>query len=143
MLRTMASPVRSRSGRPEFGRVYLRSLIASAEERVELHRTRGHRIRLRVATRRLRRLLAYENQRHVRIGSARSARPKLALAVVSVVWVAALVLLAALELRDASAFWVTAVELPMLALIVLWFVLAVACVPADRASPDQVTTAPR
>ena len=143
MLGTMASPVRSRSGRPEFGRVYLRSLIASAEERVELHRSRGHRIRLRVATRRLRRLLAYENQRHVRIGSARSTRPKVALAAVSVVWVAALVLLAAVELRHASAFWVTVVELPVLALIVLWFVLAVACVPADRSSPDQGTTARR
>jgi hypothetical protein len=143
MLTTMASPVRSRSGRPEFGRVYLRSLIASAEERVELHRSRGHRIRLRVATRRLRRLLAYENQRHVRIGSARSARPRIALALVSVVWVAALVALATLELRHASAVWVTAVELPMLALVVLWFVLAVACVPAGRSSPEEVTTAPR
>ncbi len=132
----MASPVRSRSGRPEFGRVYLRSLIASTEERVELHRSRGHRIRRRVATRRLRRLLAYENQRHLRIGSARSARPTIALAVASVIWLAALVLLAAVVLRDASTVWVTAVELPALALSVLWFVLAVACVPADRSSPD-------
>ena len=98
MLSTMASPVRSRSGRPEFGRVYLRSLIASAEERVELHRTRGHRIRLRVATRRLRKLLAYENQRHLRIGSARQAPPRFAVAVVSVLWVAALALLVACEL---------------------------------------------
>jgi len=143
MLSTMASPVRSRSGRPEFGRVYLRSLIDSAEERVELHRSRGHRVRLRVATRRLRRLLAYENQRHARIGSARAAQPKIALGVVSVVWVAALVLLAVVELRNASAFWVTAVELAALALIVLWFALAVACVPADRSSPDQGTTTPR
>ena len=143
MLSTMASPVRSRSGRPEFGRVYLRSLIASAEERVELHRTRGHRIRLRVATRRLRRLLAYENQRHVRIGSARSGQPWISLALVSVVWVASLVLLGVLELRDASSLWMTAVELPMLALTVLWFVLAVACVPADRPSPEQGTTGHR
>jgi hypothetical protein len=142
MLSTMASPVRSRSGRPEFGRVYLRSLIASAEERVELHRSRGHRIRRRVATRRLRRLLAYENQRHIRIGPSAAGRPKIALAVTSFVWAAALALLAAVELRHASAVWVTAVELSMLALSVLWFVLAVACVPADRASPDQVTTAP-
>jgi hypothetical protein len=143
MLSTMASPVRSRSGRPEFGRVYLRSLIASAEERVELHRSRGHRIRLRVATRRLRKLLAYENQRHVRIGSARHAAPRFAVAVVSVLWVAALALLVALEYRHASDLWVTAVELSMLALTVLWFMLAVACVPPDRSSPEQVTTAPR
>jgi hypothetical protein len=141
MLSTMASPVRSRSGRPEFGRVYLRSLIASAEERVELHRTRGHRIRLRVATRRLRRLLAYENQRHLRIGSARTAQPWLALALVSLVWAASLVLLAAFALRHASAPWMTAAELAMLTLTVLWFVLAVACVPADRPSPEEGTTA--
>jgi hypothetical protein len=143
MLSAMASPARSRSGRPEFGRVYLRSLIDSAEERVELHRTRGHRLRLHVATRRLRKLLAYENQRHLRIGSAHRTPPKLALGVVSVVWVAVLAALAALQLRHATALWMTVAELAMLALTVLWFVLAVACVPADRSSPDQVTTAPR
>ena len=145
MLSTMASPVRSRSGRPEFGRVYLRSLIASAEERVELHRTRGHRIRLHVATRRLRKLLAYENQRHLRIGSAQRARRPGSRVGRG---------LGRLgrgpgrcsrrsQLRHATAFWMTVAELPMLALTVLWFVLAVACVPADRPSPEQVTTAPR
>ena len=143
MLSTMASPLRSRSGRPEFGRVYLRSLIASAEERVELHRTRGHRIRLHVATRRLRKLLAYENQRHLRIGSARQAPPRLAVALVSILWVAALALLVACEIRQASAFWMTVAEVSMLTLTLLWFVLAVACVPADRPSPEEVTTAPR
>ena len=83
MLNAMAPPVRSRSGRPEFGRVYLRSLIASAEERVDLHRTRGHRLRQRVATRRLRKLLAYENQRHVRIGAAEQGQPRVVLGLVS------------------------------------------------------------
>ncbi len=143
MLSTMASPMRSRSGRPEFGRVYLRSLIASAEERVEVHRTRGHRIRLHVATRRLRKLLAYENQRHLRIGSVRHAPPRLAVALVSVLWVAALALLVACEIRQATAFWTTVTEVSMLGLTVLWFVLAVACVPTDRPSPEEVTTTPR
>src|SRR3954452_22333776 len=46
ILASVATPGRSRSGRPEFGRVYLRSLIASAEEQVDLHRTGGHRLRL-------------------------------------------------------------------------------------------------
>lgn len=136
----MASPVRSRSGRPEFGRVYLRSLIASAEEQVELHRTRGHRLRLRLATRRLRKLLAYENTRHARIGTAQPAPPRLAVALVSVVWLASMALLGILKLADAGALWVSILEVPILALAVLWFFLAVACVPTDRSSLDQVTT---
>ncbi len=141
MLNVMAPPVRSRSGRPEFGRVYLRSLIDSAEERVELHRIRGHRLRRRIATRRLRKLLAYENQRHRRIGAVGQTQPRIALAAVSVGWLAALVLLVVSKLQHAGAFWVTAAELPMLVLSILWFFLAVACIPTDRSSPDQVTTA--
>jgi hypothetical protein len=141
MLNAMASPVRSRSGRPEFGRVYLRSLIASAEERVELHRAGGHRLRLWVATRRLRRLLAYENRRHDRIGAvAVREPPRAAVAAVSAALVAVLVVLGILELRDASAFWLTAAELPMLAMSLLWFFLAVRCLSNDRPSPEQVTT---
>ena len=109
---------------------YLRSLIASAEERVDLHRERGHRLRHRVATRRLRKLLAYENQRHARIGAAETAPPRLALAVVTVSWVASMVLLGVLKLEAAGALWLTILEVPTLALVVLWFWLAVACVPA-------------
>ena len=139
MLNAMAPPVRSRSGRPEFGRVYLRSLIASAEERVDLHR--GHRLRRWIATRRLRKLLAYENQRYTRIGTAARPQPRVAVALVSVGWLVAMVLLVILELHCAGAVWVTAAELPMLGLTIAWFFLAVACVPADRSSPDQVTTA--
>ena len=135
----MAAPARSRSGRSEFGRVYLRSLIDSAEERVELHRSRGHRLRQRVATRRLRKLLAYENQRHIPVGKAVWAPPRLALAVVSIVWLAAIAALATLVLGDAGAFWVSAVEVAALALAVVWFVLAVACVPLG-ASLEQGTT---
>jgi hypothetical protein len=143
MLSAMGPPVRSRSGRPEFGRVYLRSLIASAEERVELQRTRGHRFRLWVATRRLRKLLAYENQRNSRIGAASGAPPRIMFGVVSVLLLAALVLLGLLEFQHASAFWMTAVEVPMFALAVLWFLLAVACVSTDRPSPEQGTTPQR
>lgn len=141
MLSSMAPPVRSRSGRPEFGRVYLRSLIASAEERVDLHRTHGHRFRRRLATRRLRKLLAYENQRHLRIGAAEKGKPRVALALVSVLLLAAVAVLVLLQFRHASAVSITAVELPLLVLTIVWFFLAVACVPADRSSPDQGTTA--
>ncbi len=136
----MAAPVRSHSGRAEFGRVYLRSLIDSAEERVELHRTRGQRLRLRVATRRLRKLLAYENQRHLPIGAAVPAPPRAAVVVVSVAWVASLALLGVLHLEDVGALWLSIAEVPMLGLAGLWFFLAVACIPADRASLDRVTT---
>ena len=141
MLNSMAPPVRSRSGRPEFGRVYLRSLIASAEERVDLHRTNGHRFRQRLATRRLRKLLAYENQRHLRIGAAEKGKPRVAFALVSVLLLAAVAVLVLLQLRHAGAVSITAVELPLLVLTIVWFFLAVACVPADRSSPDQGTTA--
>ena len=57
------------------------------------------------------------------------------MAAVSVAWLAALALLGTLALQDASAVWLTAVELPMLALSVLWFWLAVARVAPDRPSP--------
>jgi hypothetical protein len=141
MLNAMAPPVRSRSGRPEFGRVYLRSLIASAEEQVDLHRAGGHRLRLWLATRRLRRLLAYENRRHDRIGAAAVREPpRVAVAAVSAALVALLVVLGILELQGAGAFWLTAAELPMLALALLWFFLAVRCVANDLPSPEQVTT---
>jgi hypothetical protein len=134
MLALVDMPGRSRSGRPEFGRVYLRSLIASAEERVDLHRSRGQRVRLWIATRRLRKLLAYENTRHVRIGSAAAAPPRLAVAVVSTAWLASIGLFGLLRLEHAGAFWVSVGEVPMLLLCVAWFFLAIACVPTEGTS---------
>ena len=135
-------PGRSRSGRPEFGRVYLRSLIASAEERVDLTGRSGHRLRLWLATRRLRRLLAYENTRHARIGAAAAAPPRLAAALVTVAWAASAVLYGILRLSHAGAFWVSAGEVPVLLLCVAWFFLAVACIPTEGTSLEQGTTPP-
>jgi len=135
MLTGMASPVRSRSGRPEFGRVYLRSLIASTEERVELHRSKGHRLRRRLATRRLRKLLAYENQRHLRVGTVESAPPRIAVAAVAVLLLAAVLVLGVLQFRQAAALWVTIAELALIVLTLLWFFLAVARVPSEHAPP--------
>jgi hypothetical protein len=131
IVRPMALRVRSRSGRAEFGRVYLRSLIAATEERIELHRTRGDRLRLALATRRLRKLLAYENTRDLPVGTA-EAPPKAALMAVSAVWLALMAVLGIVGLDHASSLWLTLLEVPALALAVLWFFLAIACVPADR-----------
>jgi hypothetical protein len=127
----MALRVRSRSGRAEFGRVYLRSLIAATEDRIELHRTRGDRLRLALATRRLRKLLAYENTRDLPVGAA-DRPPKTALLAVSGIWLTLMVVLGVLGLEHAGSLWLTILEVPALALAVLWFFLAIACVPADR-----------
>ncbi len=132
IVRPMALRVRSRSGRAEFGRVYLRSLIAATEERIEFHRTRGDRLRVALATRRLRKLLAYENTRDLPVGVAAEGPPKAALLAVSGVWLALMVGLAILGLEHAGSLWLTIFEVPALALAVLWFFLAIACVPADR-----------
>jgi hypothetical protein len=133
-------PGRSRSGRPEFGRVYLRSLIASAEEQVDLHRTGGHRLRLWLATRRLRKLLAYENTRHSRIGAVAAPPPRFALAAVSVAWLASIAVFAALRLAGAGRLWLSASEVPILALCVAWFFLAIARIPTEGSSLEQGTT---
>jgi hypothetical protein len=135
-------PGRSRSGRPEFGRVYLRSLIASTEEQVDRHRTSGHRLRLWLATRRLRKLLAYENTRHSQIGVAAAAPPRLALAVVSAAWLASVVLYAILRLGDAGAFWIAVGEVPIFVLCLAWFFVAIACIPTEGTSLEQGTTPP-
>jgi len=58
------------SPRAEFGRTYLLSLIAFSEERVEQHRAGGHRLRLRLAVRRLHKLRAYQAQRGLPPGAA-------------------------------------------------------------------------
>jgi len=62
------------SARAEFGRTYLQSLIAFSEERVEVHRAGGHRVRLKLAVRRLHKLRAYEAQRGLPPGTAERPR---------------------------------------------------------------------
>jgi hypothetical protein len=64
--------VSSRFGSPraEFGRTYLRSLIAISEARLATQRAEGHRLRSRLAVRRLRKLRAYEAQRGLPLGAA-------------------------------------------------------------------------
>jgi hypothetical protein len=59
------------SPRAEFGRTYLQSLIAFSEERVATHRAEGHRLRSRLAVRRLHKLRAYEAQRGLPPGAVR------------------------------------------------------------------------
>jgi hypothetical protein len=60
----MASPL---------GRIYLQSLIASAEGSVKAHRAENHKFRLRIATRRLRKLRAYEAERDLRADALRGS----------------------------------------------------------------------
>jgi Flp pilus assembly protein TadB len=118
----------------EFGRIYLQSLIGSAEEQVELHRHSRHRLRLRLADRRLRRLRGYEAWRAAPVEAPADRPPRLALTLVSaaVLVVAALLGLVAAGPRNALA--VAVVEVAGLVLVVWWFILAVACVPHESPS---------
>ena len=118
----MASPL---------GQIYLRSLIASAEGRVELHRAGRHRLRLRIAARRLRKLQAYEEWRGGPVGTFDRRSLQVALPFVSVVWIVLAATLAAVELEHWSAAWVTILVVSLLVLTVVWFRLAVLCVPMN------------
>jgi hypothetical protein len=143
----MAWPVRSPSPRAEFGRIYLRALVAAAKDRVELHRSKGHRLRLVLARRRLRKLLAYEAERNVPIGTSNGRPSRLALAVVSLAWIVLATLLAIAEVRAPGTSWVTILDVPTLALTVVWFWLAVTGLPAaqptEAAVPADRRKAPR
>jgi hypothetical protein len=123
----------ARDGRSEFNRVYVASLTASVEGQVERHRAKRQRLRLRRAERRLAEL------KRVTVPSAEAetqreeatdeTRPVAALVTVTLAWLGSAAILAlcvSLQLEPA----VTGVaDLSLLALTVLWFVLAVACSP--------------
>jgi Flp pilus assembly protein TadB len=120
----------------EFGRIYLQSLIGSAEEQVELHRSRRHRVRLRLADRRLRKLRGYEAWRAAPVEASAGEPPRLAFALVSAAILLAAALLGLIAVGHGGALAVGVVEVAGLALVVWWFSLAVACVPRD-ATPDR------
>jgi len=130
-----------------FGEIYLRSLIASAEQHVDLQRSKGRRLRVRIAERRLRKLQAYEAWRGGPVGTfdRRSLRP--ALVCVSVLWIVLASLLGVVELRQGSgAFSVTILLVSLLVLTAVWFQLAVLCVPAndhrEQTAPQSPPAAP-
>ncbi|HEX4526595.1 MAG TPA: hypothetical protein VH108_07625 [Gaiellaceae bacterium] len=129
-----------------FGQLYLGSLIASAEQRVELHRAKGHRLRLRIAARRLRKLQAYEEWRGGPVELLDGRSLQVALLVVSVIWIVLGALLGLVELDHGSDFWVTILLVSLLSLTVVWFRLAVLCVPTtedqEREGPLNQSTTP-
>jgi hypothetical protein len=125
------------------GQIYLQSLIASADGRVELHRARGHRLRLRIATRRLRKLQAYEEWRGGPVETFDRRSLQVALLFVSVIWIVLAAMLAVVELEHGSASSVTILVVSLLALTVVWFRLAVLCVPTnDEEEQTGVPTQP-
>jgi hypothetical protein len=123
----MSWSTHTREARSEFQRLYLTSLIAAVEGRAERHREQRQRLRLRLAERRL-----AELRRVAEPGIALTdgaARPIATLATVTIALVcsgAFLGLAVGLRLEPN----VTAVtDLALLALTLVWFLLAVACSP--------------
>jgi hypothetical protein len=120
-------------------------LIASAEQRVELHTAEHHRLRLRLAARRLRKLQAYEEWRSGPVEQLDGGSLQVALLLVSVIWILLAALLGLVELHRGGTVWVTILLVSLLVLTLVWFRLAVLCVPTsdDRegaGAPTQLTT---
>lgn len=146
---TDAGPRLSRhgpTGRAEFRRIVLDSLIASAASELELRQSRRQRMRARSAERRLAELL-YE--RRVLDGDRYIARPwKWVRAastgyVVTVAWLVGAVLLGAQIARHGIHSRLTiAGDIGMLALSLLWFLLAVARIPFTVSEGDRPEAAP-
>ncbi len=134
------------SGRAEFRRTILRSLIGTAEAEVELRRARRQRIRARRAERRLdelqRRLFALEGG-HPKSVRSRWFRSPAAGRVVSVLWLVGAGLLASeIVVHGVHSTKVIVGDALMLVLSLAWFLLAVARVPisephrAESAQPE-------
>jgi membrane-bound ClpP family serine protease len=123
------------SGRVEFRRTVLRSLIGSAEAEVELRRSRRQRLRTRRAERRLdqlnRRLSELENG--YRPAAVRWVPSATLGRVVALLWLLGAALLAAEIAADGvHTTRVIVGDCAMLVLSVLWFLLAVARVPVSE-----------
>ena len=134
------------SGRAEFRRVLLDSLIASATSELELRRARHQRLRARSVERRLDHLR--RERRQLDAGSYtrqtwRWARGSVAGAVVTGLWLLGAALLAVeIVVRGVHSRLTIAGDLAMLALSLLWFLLAVARVPIREARDDGESPVP-
>jgi hypothetical protein len=129
------------SGRAEFRRTILRSLIGSAEAEVELRRSRRQRLRARWAERRLdelqQQLLALEHG-YRRPARLRWARSTAASRIVGVVWIAGAAALGAEVVTDGvHSTTVIVGDCAMLVLSLVWFLLAVARVPVSTPSVEE------
>lgn len=141
---TDAGPRLSRhgpTGRAEFRRIVLDSLIASAASELEVRRSRRQRLRARSAERRLAELL-YE--RRVLDGDRYVPRPwKWVRAAttgyaVTIAWfVGAGLLGAQIVLHGVHSRLTIAGDIGMLALSLLWFLLAVARIPFTASEADR------
>jgi len=116
----------TREARSEFHRLYLASLTAAVEARVERHRATHQRLRLRLAERRLAELRRAAGDA---AEAQTAARPVAALATATLALVcsgAFLGLAIGLHLEPGVR---AIADLSLLALTLLWFLLAVACSP--------------
>src|SRR5204863_4843905 len=131
------------AGRAQFRRTILQSLIGSAEAEVALRRSRRQRLRARRAERRLdelrRQLLALENGYRRPAGNRwRSAALGRA---VGALWIVGAVLLGIeIAVDGVDSTTVIVGDAAMLALTVVWFLLAVARVPVSE--PRSADSAP-
>jgi hypothetical protein len=141
---TDAGPRLSRhgpTGRAEFRRIVLDSLIASAASELEIRRSRRQRLRARAAERRLTELLyerrALEDDRFVP-RPWKWVRASSTGYVVTVAWLVGAVLLGAqIAVHGVHSRLTIAGDIGMLALSLLWFLLAVARVPFTASEGDR------
>jgi hypothetical protein len=112
-------------GRAEFARLYVDSLTATTESEVSIRSWPGRWF----ARRRLDTLRAYEVERHRPLVAVPLRPPKLAFAVVSVVWLGAAAALAVAVAADAHTAVQSAADLAMLVVSLAWFLVALLCVP--------------
>jgi hypothetical protein len=127
----ISRPTRSRpSGRAEFTRIYLRSLTSSVEREIDAYRASRRPLRLALAERRLRKLHGVSAARGLRPEETERRRPRVAFAVATVALLCSASLL--VPTIATGGFVGTALaleEIAMLVLVVIWFGLAIACVP--------------
>lgn len=118
----------NRSGRAAFGALYLESLTRTAQLRLDVHDRHEHRLRARLAARRLRALNDYSALRRSPHAMPSTAAPRVAFAIASIALAVSvgLGLLAAQAAQDSLVL--SLADVGMVVLAALWFALGVACV---------------
>jgi hypothetical protein len=117
----------TREARTELQRLYLGALTASVESQVERHRDSRHRLRLRRAERRLAELRRLGSADEV--AAAAASPPVAALTTVTAAWLMSGVILGLCVVMNLEAAVTGLADLVLLALTLVWFLLAVACSP--------------
>jgi hypothetical protein len=119
----------TREARTELQRLYLGALTASVESQVERHRGSRHRLRLRLAERRLAELRRLSSVDDVAETAPAAGRPVSALTTVTAAWLASGAILGLCVVRSLEPAVTGLADLVLLALTLVWFMLAVACLP--------------